>query len=1152
MMNPNWLFHNSQSLAFRSPFGAVCCHTEVTLKLKIMAASRPEAVTLRLWQDGSGEQKVVMKPAAGTAPNAIYQTKITVPSSGPVLWYYFIVVLGGQTFYYGNNRDQLGGTGEIYDSPPPSFQITIYQQGNRTPGWFKEAVMYQIFPDRFYNGEPDGKMPAVKKGCVIQSDWGNTPYYIRDVDTKEIVAYDFFGGNLRGVIAKLPYLKELGISVLYLNPVFESPSNHRYDTGDYHKIDPLLGDNALFAELCATAQEQGMAVILDGVFSHTGSDSIYFNKYGTYPGEGAYQSPQSPYYNWYRFTKYPDDYESWWGIDTLPNVEENEPSYADFIIHAENSVLKHWLKQGIKGWRLDVVDELPAKFVKDFANTLKTIDPEAVLIGEVWEDASHKVSYGSLREYLCGDELDSVMNYPFRQILLDFMLGRADAARTQRALMSLYENYPREQFYALMNLLGSHDVARVLTLLGDAPPRESLSITQQSKHRLTDRQRRLAVARLKMLVVWQMTFPGVPCVYYGDEVGVEGYPDPFNRRTYPWGQEDAELLEWHKRLIALRHRYPVLKTGEWLPVYAQGDVYGYVRRIVNGKDVFGQPQPDHTMLVLLNRSQDSRVQVSLDVRGLCRGIMQDVLNGTETVVHSGSLSVELAPLEGKILLQVEKTAYPRQGGILLHPTSLPSKYGIGDLGKEAYEFINFLYKGKQKLWQILPLNPVGFGQSPYQALSAFAGNPLLISLGKLVGEGLLGAADVKVPRPFQTDRVEFEAVQQFKEQCLRTAYANFKRRGAGHDYQEFVADQAEWLDDYALFMALKQHFSGVSWNEWPAELVSRQPAALLEYHTLLQYEIDYQRFLQYSFFKQWLALKRYANQWGVKLIGDMPIFVAHDSADVWANQQLFELDEAGLPQKVAGVPPDYFSETGQHWGNPHYKWAMMARDDFKWWVDRFRSLLELVDIIRVDHFRGFEAYWEIPAGEQTAVKGKWVKGPGEAFFASLERQLGKLPIIAEDLGVITPEVDDLKDSFYYPGMKVLHFALGCDEEQCCIPFSCEKNCVVYTGTHDNDTTLGWYKKDVSAEPDQAACIHKLLQLESVEPDEICWQMIELAYGSHANMAIIPLQDILCLDSEARMNTPGTVGGNWQWRCRKEALTAELAARLAALVGRHKR
>ncbi|MEG6585387.1 bifunctional glycogen debranching protein GlgX/4-alpha-glucanotransferase [Dendrosporobacter sp. 1207_IL3150] len=1153
-MNQNWLFHNSQSLAYRSPFGAVCCNTEITLRLRILSSSQPESVVLRIWQDGLGEQKLDMLSDSKTNSDNLYKLKLTVPEKSCVIWYYFIVIVGGKTFYYGNNHAGLGGSGDIYDSPPPSFQITVYQKCAVTPNWFKEAVMYQIFPDRFCNGEAEGKVLAPKKGSVIHADWSNTPYYIRDVDTKEIAAYDFFGGNLRGIINKLSYLKELGISVIYLNPIFESPSNHRYDTGDYHKVDSMLGDNELFAELCTKAKEVGIEIILDGVFSHTGSDSIYFNKYGNYKSIGAFQSQASPYYKWYRFSQYPDKYESWWGIDTLPNTEENEPSFVDFIISGDNSVLKYWLKQGIKGWRLDVVDELPDEFVRTFAKEMKLIDPDAVLIGEVWEDASHKESYGKLRDYLGGSELDSAMNYPFRKILLDFILGHADSSITHRSLMSLYENYPRENFYAMMNLVGSHDVPRVLTLLGEAPMNDTFSITKQSKFRLNAEQRCLAKARLKLLALWQMTFPGVPAIYYGDECGVEGFKDPFNRSTYPWGQEDLELLKWYKQVINLRNSYPVFKTGEWLPIYAEGDVYGYARRIINGKDHFGQERPDNTALVLLNRSKDSAAKITLDVRGLCRGIMKDVLNdGGEAAVHDGIINVELAPLEGKVLLQHEHSLLGRQCGILLHPTSLPSKYGIGDLGKEAYEFVNFLYKSKQKLWQILPLNPVGLGESPYQSPSAFAGNPLLISLGKLVGDGLLSGVDVKLPKQFDTDKVEFEAVKDFKESCLRIAFNSFKQKfESSVEYERFVNENAIWLHDYALFMALKEYFNDCSWTEWPYEIASRQEGAMREYRELLRDEIGFHYFLQFEFNKQWLALKRYANQWGIKIIGDMPIFIAHDSADVWANQQLFELDKKGLAQKIAGVPPDYFSETGQLWGNPHYNWQEMANEDYNWWRERFQVMLNQVDIIRVDHFRGFEAYWEVPAGEKTAVNGKWIKGPGAKLFSTLERYLGKLPIIAEDLGVITPEVEDLRDAFYYPGMKVLHFVLSCDEEGCCIPFTCDKNSVVYTGTHDNNTTLGWYKLNVGEETEYAECINKMLQMENADPEDVCWRMIEFAYNTNANTVIIPMQDVLCLGSEARMNTPGTVGGNWQWRCRKEWLTPELAAHLASLAGRYKR
>jgi 4-alpha-glucanotransferase len=1152
-MRQDLIFHDSRSLVFRSPFGAVSCNQKIILRLQVVAEVEPKQVTVRLWLDGIGESKVVMS-AVGDATPRVYQAQVTAPATPGILWYYFIVTSNDQSYYYGNNSASLGGIGQMSAEIPPAYQVTVYREGTVTPDWFKEAVMYQIFVDRFFNGEDQQQVLNPKKGSLLHSHWDNTPYYIRDVDTKEIVAFDFFGGNLRGVMAKLSYLKELGITVIYFNPIFESASNHRYDIADYKKIDPMLGDNALFAELCAQAGKMGISIILDGVFSHTGSDSIYFNREGNYPSIGAYQSKDSPYYKWYRFAEHPAVYESWWGIDTLPNVEELEPSYLEYMIEGQDSVVNYWLKQGAKGWRLDVVDELPDAFVKKLYHTVKAADPENIVIGEVWEDASHKSSYGKLREYLNGDELDSVMNYPFRKILLDFFLGDTDAEYTQQALLSLYENYPREHFYAMMNLIGTHDVPRILTLLGEAPPDTTLSIAEQAKYRLTAPQKTLAKARLKMLSLWQMTFPGVPCVYYGDEAGNQGYKDPFNRGTYPWGQEDRELLDWYKQVIAIRNQFDALRTGEWIPLTATGDLYGYIRRIVNSRDVFNRAKQDNTFIVLFNRNKESVAELSLDVRPWCRGVLLDVLNGNQEIaLQHGKLTVTLQPLEGKLLLQLERPAFVRECGVLLHPTALPSKYGIGDLGKEAYAFINFLHDSKQKVWQILPLNPPGYGESPYQCLSAFAGNHLLIALGKLVQSKLLTVDEVRGCPLFDADKVEFDQVRLYKEKRLRWAFHKFRQQEPLPAYQDFVQENAVWLENYVLFMALKQYFAEKTWNEWPQDIAFRESAALEYYRQILAEEQDYHRFLQFIFFSQWWELKRYAGQRNVKIIGDMPIFVAYDSSDVWANPHLFALNEAGYPTKVAGVPPDYFSETGQLWGNPHYRWDVMADDDYFWWRERFRFLMKIVDTIRVDHFRGFEAYWEIPAGQETAIDGQWIIGPGAQFFTIMLKYLGRLPIIAEDLGNITPEVDDLKNEFYFPGMKVLQFSFEQDCFGQCLPFVCDKNTAVYTGTHDNDTTLGWYKHVQAGEPEVADCVRQQLGLEPGLPDNVvCWRFIEMAYGSNANTVIIPLQDILCLDSEARMNVPGTVGNNWSWRCRKDNLNSEIAGKLAALTAKYQR
>lgn len=1153
-MNQNKIIHDSQLEFFRSPFGAVCCNEEILLRLRIQGADKPpDHVELRLWRDDIGEDKIAMGLEAEHEGNRVYQVKLNAPSASGLLWYYFIITIQGKIYYYGNCLDRLGGVGELYEVAPPAYQITIYKAGAVTPNWFKDGIIYQIFPDRFYNGLPQVLHP--KKDSVIHGDWGNNPYYIRDADTGKIVAYDFFGGNLQGVIEKLPYLKELGISVIYFNPIFASVSNHRYDTGDYKIVDTMLGDNQVFSQLCAKAKEYGISIILDGVFSHTGSDSIYFNRDGNYPEVGAYQSKQSPYYSWYRFTDYPDQYEGWWGIETLPNVEENEPSYIDFMIEGKDSVIKHWLTLGAKGWRLDVADELPDSFIKKIYTTMKEIDEDSILIGEVWEDASNKESYGKVREYLQGEEMDSVMNYPFRKITLDFMLGAMDAHAVHRSFMSLAENYPSHNFYAMMNLIGSHDVPRVLTLLGEAPPHESLTVAEQAKYRLPKHQQQMAIARLKMMVLWQMTFPGVPSVYYGDEAGLQGYKDPFNRGTYPWGQENDELLTWNKKVIALRNQYDVFKTGKWISLPADEQVYGYVRTITSGRDIFGQSKQDNTAVVLFNRSAEA-ITVQLPVRSWCYGMMLDVMNDNQQIpIINGVLTVCLQPLEGKVLMQLEKDTFPRQAGVLMHPTSLPSKYGIGDLGKEAYEFVDFLQQGKQSLWQMLPLNPVGYGNSPYQCLSAFAGNHLLISPSKLVSMGLIPEKTLQDCPAFHKEQVDFDKVKGYKEKLLGLAFTKFKQQSVPSAYKKFLEENNFWLLDYALFMALKTEFKDVSWTLWPRDIASRQREELEKYRILLADKIAYHKFLQFVFTTQWLQLKEYAEKRHIKIVGDIPIFVAHDSSDVWANQQLFDLDETGSPHTVAGVPPDYFSATGQLWGNPHYNWDTMAKDDYHWWRQRLEALLKLVDIVRFDHFRGLESFWEIPGGAETAIDGCWIKGPGAQFFRALQKHLGNLPLIVEDLGLITPEVDDLKHEFYFPGIKVLQFSFYYGESGRCATPSFERNMVLYTGTHDNDTTASWYEKLLVTEPDLAKCVQQYIQRQLETNDEsqsVCAKLIEVAYQSNANTVIVPLQDILELGNEARMNLPGTVGNNWGWRCPGELLTRELSAKLSDLVLSSKR
>lgn len=648
----DWIFHNSHDSFYRNPFGAVTCNQEVVIKIEVLKPV--DKVILRLWKDDKEEQ-IEMQLTERQKNKWIYEKKILTPDKPLQLWYFFIIYVGEKKYFYGNFSN-LGGVGLTQTWEPPSYQITVYRQDAITPGWFKKSVMYQIFVDRFFNGFSDQRIVNKKENKYeyYYPSWEEDirPYRINQA-TGDIRGFDIYGGNLLGIIKKLDYLKDLGINVIYLNPIFEASSNHKYDTGDYKKVDPMFGDNDTFRILCLKAKELGIHIILDGVFSHTGSDSIYFNKEGTYDSLGAFQSEESPYYSWYSFQRYCDVYHCWWGIDTLPNVNEMDISYRNFIIKAEDSVIKHWLKMGAKGWRLDVADELPDEFIKEIRSVMKVLDPESVLIGEVWEDASRKESYHKLREYLLGEELDSVMNYPFREIMLDFFLGQRDAQEANLALLSIKENYPKHNFYANMNLIGTHDVPRALTILGDTPHVDTLTLAEQAKLRLTPSQKMLATKRLKLLALIQMTFPGVPCIYYGDEGGLEGYKDPFNRGTYPWGKEDQEILSWYKKIISIRNKYAVFQTGDWIPLEINRDILGYLRIIKDGKDVFNTKKDDNLSILVVNRNMHQDQEITLDLgQYISEGKLYDMLEETcELHITNGLVNVRIKPLEGRLLVK---------------------------------------------------------------------------------------------------------------------------------------------------------------------------------------------------------------------------------------------------------------------------------------------------------------------------------------------------------------------------------------------------------------------------------------------------------------------------------------------------------------------
>ncbi|MFP4491608.1 MAG: 4-alpha-glucanotransferase [Spirochaetaceae bacterium] len=504
----------------------------------------------------------------------------------------------------------------------------------------------------------------------------------------------------------------------------------------------------------------------------------------------------------------------------------------------------------------------------------------------------------------------------------------------------------------------------------------------------------------------------------------------------------------------------------------------------------------------------------------------------------------------------------RKAGVLLHPISLPGSPGIGDIGKNGYFFVDFLEQTGSSLWQILPLGPTGHGNSPYTAVSSFAGNPLLIGLDLLEEEGYLPAGSTADHPIFPKDRVDYQMLIPWKEGLLRRAALAFLSSSHLEGFTEFCRREAWWLDDYALFTVAKRHFDGKAaeegvedsrWNiYWPGDLARREGEALERWRGHFEEDIEIEKVLQYFFIHQWRSLKKYANERGIRIFGDVPIFVAPDSADVWSRPELFQLDKGKTPKVVSGVPPDYFSSTGQRWGNPLYNWDVHKEENFSWWKSRLKKSLELVDVVRIDHFRGFEAYWEIPAESPTAVVGRWVKSPGSEFFTALAEELGDLPVVAENLGVITPEVEQLRRTFGLPGMLVLHFAFDPDGEgglktdNPFLPHNHTFDAVAYTGTHDNDTTLGWYSTRSDEEKD---LIRRYL---GCSDKDVVWELIREVYRSVAGYAVVPLQDVLELGGEARMNVPSTVGSNWSWRVTKEQLDPGRAARLreyARLYGR---
>ena len=595
-MGKAYIYHDSQDTFYREPFGAVSVGSKVSLRLECKECGEVFIEVIKF--DGS-RYSIPMTIEERRNECIIYKGIIDTTNSLGVINYYFKYIKDGFTKYYGNNDECLGGEGKIYYDFPNYYQITVYED-NKIPSWYKEGIIYQIFVDRFFNGNKDSVIFNKKKNSFIYGNWNNG----------SIKRWDFYGGNLRGVIEKLDYIKSLGVNIIYMNPIFDAVSCHKYDTGDYENIDKMYGTNSDFKELCQKAEEKGIRIILDGVFSHTGSDSRYFNKYGNYGELGAYESKYSKYYKWYRFYDYPNSYECWWGFENQPNVEELEKTYSDYIVNSENSIIAKWLRLGASGWRLDVADELPDEFIQMIKERMKNEKEDSVLIGEVWEDASNKVSYSKRRKYLLGNELDSVTNYPYRDIISNFLNEEISSKDFYKVIMSIKENYPRENFYANMNLLGNHDTERILTAL-----KENLN-------------------KLKLALCLQMTLPGVPLIYYGDEAGLLGNNDPENRKTYPWGRENKEILSYYSFFGNFRKNEEVLRKGDF---YIFKDT---PEDIIAFKRVYKEKE----MIIIVNRS-NSRKTITLDSE---KGRYKDKFS-KEEFYGDGSITLEVERENYKIL-----------------------------------------------------------------------------------------------------------------------------------------------------------------------------------------------------------------------------------------------------------------------------------------------------------------------------------------------------------------------------------------------------------------------------------------------------------------------------------------------------------------------
>ena len=1096
------IFHDSRNKKYRDPFGAVETGSSIAVSIEVSEPS-PESVQLMLWHDDDANPQYIDMKETACEGGLLYTAEITAPDEGCLLWYAFEVEVEREDerriLYYGNNEAGLGGEGRVCRDDPNRWQITVYKHA-AVPEWYKNGIVYQIFPDKFARDEGwrERCEEAIKKvndrrsdtKRVIQDDWTKPAFYVRG-QGNAIAEWPIYGGSLKGIEEKLDYLRSLGVTAIYLNPVFEATSNHRYDTGDYMHIDPALGTDDDFVSLAKEARKKGIRLILDGVFSHTGSDSVYFDRYGNYgPDKGAYLHVDSPYRSWYKFDENERyGYRSWWGVEDLPEVEETNESYREFIL-GEDGVVAHWMKMGASGWRLDVADELPDSFIAETRARIKETDPEGLLMGEVWEDASNKISYGERRRYFMGDELDSTMHYPLREILLDYINYTLSAKEASDRLMSIAENYPPENLYGCLNLIGSHDRERVMTLMAGKEDYPN------------------ATRKVRLLSTLQYCLPGVPCIYYGDEVGLMGGNDPANRSGYPWGHENLDLGYHYRMLGIVYDEHPALKSGGFSFLsgkYGLGeDIFAFTR---SGKDAAGT---DETILVLANRSY-SPAEIDLSrIEGLKGGYALELLTSEEmSLDEEGSLGkIKMEKLSAMVISlrdkAPEKEDLGRSAGVICHISSLPGR----KLGKGAREFVDYLESAGFSIWQMLPLNPAGLGSSPYSSYAAFAGEPEFIDRDELPSE---------------------------------------------EGFAPFVQKNSYWLYDYIAFMLLREKHQGKPWFEWPEDDKNADTKDFLA--SLSDEQKKRARELadeQFFFSAQWDSLRAYANSKGVRLMGDLPMFMAPDSADVWANKKVFIIDEDGRQKAHAGCPPDAFSKDGQDWGNPLYDWEALKADGYGWWLDRIRQCAERFDILRFDHFRGLSEYFAIPE-EGKPKDGYWQHSAGLGFISAMKKMLAEegfgMKLLMEDLGFLDPGVKNLLKLTGLPGMDIWQFTakqmMEMSEKE---PEKVSKR-AFYTGTHDNDTLMGWLlkvkeeeaekaeEKKADSKPEETSedTEKKDPELIRTECEKEALNIIRKIYESPAALAMMQLQDVLLLGEEARMNVPGVPEGNWTWKADGERI-----------------